>query len=361
MNCSNHPDQPHEAFCQQCGKALCAACTRVVGNSVFCEPCLHARINAPNPQPASQVPQPPLPPGEPNPVLAGLLGFIPGVGAMYNGQFIKAMVHILVFALLCVVTNQHGFAGILIAGWIFYQIFDAVHTAHARALGLPLPDPFGLGRLETQIGTSMPPQPTAPPAATPASNPAQASQPTSAYQAAYIPQPVPPPPQCSMPTGAFFLIGMGLLFLLESTHIFRFRVFPLFMPIFLICLGVWMYTRKMAWYGTQDDSSGFHSVWAIRSLRGPAYIVLTGVLWLLDEMHILSWRNSWGAYLVLAGILILAERLAGNHAYYSMPPVGAGPPPTTTPPTEAQGTSADATAAASQEPPLSQRANQEEK
>ena len=43
---------------------------------------------------------PPPPMGAPNPGTATILGFIPGVGAMYNGQYIKAIVHVLVFVVL---------------------------------------------------------------------------------------------------------------------------------------------------------------------------------------------------------------------------------------------------------------------
>ena len=53
-----------------------------------------------------------LQPG-PNPALATMLGFIPGVGAMYNGQFVKAMIHVLVFVILIAITDQHDFFGIL--------------------------------------------------------------------------------------------------------------------------------------------------------------------------------------------------------------------------------------------------------
>ena len=44
MNCANHPDRERAAFCQNCGKPLCTECVRNVGTSVFCEPCLAARV-----------------------------------------------------------------------------------------------------------------------------------------------------------------------------------------------------------------------------------------------------------------------------------------------------------------------------
>jgi hypothetical protein len=48
----------------------------------------------------------------------------------------------------------------------------------------------------------------------------------------------------------------------------------------------------------------------IRRLRGPAFLLLVGVLALLAQMHILSWGRSWPLYLILAGVLSLAERAA---------------------------------------------------
>ena len=44
MNCVNHPEAAVTAFCQNCGKGLCAQCSREVQGNVFCEPCLAARV-----------------------------------------------------------------------------------------------------------------------------------------------------------------------------------------------------------------------------------------------------------------------------------------------------------------------------
>ncbi|MEA3006037.1 MAG: hypothetical protein QOI94_1306, partial [Acidobacteriaceae bacterium] len=93
MNCLNHPDVAAAAYCQNCGKPLCTACIRSVGGVVYCEPCLAARLSA---QPGAAEAN--LTGLHAHPVLAGLLGFIPGVGAMYNGQFVKALAHVLIFA-----------------------------------------------------------------------------------------------------------------------------------------------------------------------------------------------------------------------------------------------------------------------
>src|SRR5208283_5180958 len=77
MKCANHPLNDANAYCGQCGRALCTECKREVGGMSYCESCLAARL------------QSPLPPwgavgSGPSPGLALGLGFIPGVGAIYN-------------------------------------------------------------------------------------------------------------------------------------------------------------------------------------------------------------------------------------------------------------------------------------
>ena len=60
----------------------------------------------------------------------------------------------------------------------------------------------------------------------------------------------------------------------------------------------------------------------IRRLRGPAFLLMFGVTALLHEWHILSFGQSWPLYLVLAGVLALAERAA-----FTAPDPSQMPPP----------------------------------
>jgi hypothetical protein len=48
----------------------------------------------------------------------------------------------------------------------------------------------------------------------------------------------------------------------------------------------------------------------IRRLRAPAFLLLIGALALLSQAHILGWGKSWPLLLILAGVLLLAERAA---------------------------------------------------
>lgn len=291
MNCANHPDVPVAAYCQNCGKPMCAACVRSVSGVVYCESCLAAKLGgaqAGMPRgsagyaasdagyttgatrdgvnytasdsggfPVSGVaPDGSNPYLGPNPGLAALLGFIPGVGAMYNGQFIKALVHVLVFVVLIGITNEHDVFGIFIAFWVFYQVFDAYQTAKARRSGLPLPDPFGLNELGQRLGVpnrsfgqpaagAAPPFYNAPPSPPP---------PPSAYgEAPYVPvppvPPVPPEPPEGFghrpePIGAIVLIVVGMLFLFSTLGVFRFDWIGRGWPIIVIVVGVWMLVRR---------------------------------------------------------------------------------------------------------------------
>jgi hypothetical protein len=171
-------------------------------------------------------------------VIAGLLGFIPGVGAMYNGQFTKAFAHVVIFILLIIGTNTSGnlsgiFGG-LIAFFVFYMAFEAYKTAEAKRHGLPAPDPLGLDKMfglqEPHIHSSGPSviNTTAYPPVTP--------QPLQV-------EPPPPPPRDNAPIGAIVLIGLGVIFLLDNLQILRMRHL---WPLFLIAIGLWIAYKRTA-------------------------------------------------------------------------------------------------------------------
>lgn len=58
----------------------------------------------------------------------------------------------------------------------------------------------------------------------------------------------------------------------------------------------------------------------IRRLRGPAFLLLIGVIALLGQANILTWGESWPLFLILAGVLLLAERAALAAGGYPPPP-----------------------------------------
>lgn len=293
MDCVNHIGVSSTAFCQNCGQALCSNCVRTAaGGQVLCEPCWTAWQSYQQPFVVS-------PAGGPNPAAAAVLGVIPGVGAMYNGQFFKGLIHVVIFAVLISITTHYGIFGIFIAAWIVYQSFEAFHTARAMRDGQPLPDPLGLnevgnwlnmGNRPRQPGVPQPPfaspgayqgpnpgyyapaQTGAPGqpaqgAATAGYQPPYAGQYQPPYQAPYEGQyqtpftppapgfvdpiipPVPPVPPLywrrKEPIGAVVLIALGLLFLMGQLDLFNGRLFEFTWPVLLIAVGVWLIVRRL--------------------------------------------------------------------------------------------------------------------
>ena len=138
MNCSTHTDVPAVAFCRSCGKALCADCRRVAEGTVYCaEHAPAAAASSGAGAPSYSAP----PAGHANPRLAFLLGFIPGVGAIYNGQYAKGLVHAVIFGLMVSIIGSNSargleaLFGILIAVFVLYMPFEAYHTALRRNQG----------------------------------------------------------------------------------------------------------------------------------------------------------------------------------------------------------------------------------
>ncbi len=241
MSDMNDPNQtqsnstiPPAGFCQNCGKPLDTDTICRVGPAVYCEPCLAARLGE-TPTGPGAVPPPPGTPGgygpasygatgtwsagaaswassfnsaRPNPGLAALLGLIPGVGAMYNEQYAKGIIHLVVFAVLVsLADNVNGIFGLFVAGWVFYMAIEAHHTARARRDGTPLPNPFGLNDIGERLGfgKAWPSGPTVTEVANDAAAAAaqgfhNAQRPSASYQ------PVPPQPAATSwgaPTDAY--------------------------------------------------------------------------------------------------------------------------------------------------------------
>ncbi len=239
MNCANHADVSATAYCRTCGKPLCSTCTRDVRGVIYCEECLASHLSGATPPPGPTA----VPPGAqpstsvPSPGLAAILGFIPGVGAMYNGEYAKGFIHVVIFAtLIWMAQNVSGLFGIAIAAFVIYMPIEAYKTARAREMGLPAPDPFGLNTLLSPPGSAKPAAVVTASAVPAGDGPAAAPEIQPAEAESF------PPPR--MPVGAFILIGLGVLFLLDELGVLHMHNLWRFWPLVLIALGVRILMRR---------------------------------------------------------------------------------------------------------------------
>jgi hypothetical protein len=196
---------------------------------------------------------------------------------MYNGQFFKGLIHVVIFAVLISITEYHGIFGIFIGAWCIYQSFEAFHTAKALRDGQPPPDPLGLNEVGNWLNLGTRQVPPAQPGAVPspikpnpspgfdAGAPPPGYQPPSqgAWQTPFTPPPPPPGTggpgfmpdpgeywrplfwKRKEPVGAVVLIALGLLFLLDRLDIFNGRLLEFSWPVLLIGVGVWMIVRRL--------------------------------------------------------------------------------------------------------------------
>jgi len=222
MTCANHPEAAATAYCRTCGKPLCTECKREAEGTIFCA----EHVPAPSPYtaaPPSSTPHNIAPPtaspytapvtsGGPVPVLAFLLGFIPGVGAIYNGQYAKGLIHAVIFGILVSILNGRDYnggrhpameplIGILLAAWIFYMAFEAYHTAKNRRDGLRGEDVSSLLQMDRSSGR--------------------------------------------FPVGAIILIAIGGLLLLDTTNLISIDRLLRLWPVGLILIGAYMLYERM--------------------------------------------------------------------------------------------------------------------
>jgi Domain of unknown function (DUF5668)/B-box zinc finger len=215
MKCAVHAEADATGFCRNCGKPLCAVCVRPVRDVMYCEDCLASGLGIP-PAGTTQTtgaaaPNPAVAPGPtpaasgsaPNAALAFLLGFLPGLGAFYNEQYGKGVIHLAIFLFLFITGVDGALSGgaeaalwiCLSALWIYMPI-DAYRTAKAKLAGEVLDDPletFSKGR----------------------------------------------------PVGPILIIAIGILLLLHNFDWFPFWRIQQFWPVILIAIGVVMFRNRL--------------------------------------------------------------------------------------------------------------------
>ena len=220
MNCQNHPEVPATAYCRNCGKPVCEQCRRDAFGTVYCEehaPAPAAR--AAEPPPGFAPPPPPYAPPPPfagptaaqttgwayanvSPGLALFLGMIPGVGAIYNGQYAKGMVHAIIWGVLVSIADSraaHGLEPVFamtVVAWMAYMAFEAYHTARKRRMGEAVDEYSSLVNLSGRSD--------------------------------------------QIPVAAVVLIILGILLLLHTLDLLDFDRVVRFWPVLLIAAGVYL-------------------------------------------------------------------------------------------------------------------------
>ena len=215
MKCAVHADVDATGYCRNCGKPMCVTCVRPVRDVLYCEDCLAATMGVPgapadstdtgaSTSPYTSAPVPAAAHGRSpgSPGVAFILGLFPGLGAVYNGEYNKALIHIVVFAAMIVGLSSDMGDGadvalsLLLAGFVLYMAFDAQRVAKARNMGEVPVDP-----LESWSK--------------------------------------------SRPVGPVILIALGAIFLLNNFNWFPFFRIWRFWPLALIGVGVLMFRNRL--------------------------------------------------------------------------------------------------------------------
>ncbi|HUA85163.1 MAG TPA: DUF5668 domain-containing protein [Bryobacteraceae bacterium] len=200
-------------YCRACGKPLDEANARQAHGTIYCaehvpvEPAAVPTAAEASPYTAKVPPAIPHP--EVSPGIAFILGLIPGVGAIYNGQYAKGLIHVVIVGLMISILSDNAASGLeplmglLLSGFWFYMAFEAYHTAKKRREGLPV-DEFS------------------------------SILPVRGARAQRF------------PVAPIVLIALGVIFLLDNLDLLDLHRLLRYWPVALIALGAYMLYVRMA-------------------------------------------------------------------------------------------------------------------
>lgn len=205
-----NPTTASLAYCRSCGKQLQPEDQKIVNGTVYCADHVPAAGSPESPWTAPPPSAAGFSPGAAgiSPGLAFILGLIPGVGAIYNGQYAKGLIHVVVFGTLISLANSHEVREmtpifvILSLVWVPYMAFEAYHTAMRRQQGATVDEFSSL---------------------------------------------IPGAHAGGLPIGPILLMVLGVLFLLNNFDVIHFYQLAKFWPVVLIAIGGYMlYERSQA-------------------------------------------------------------------------------------------------------------------
>lgn len=220
-------------YCRMCGKALEESDATAAEGTLYCaEHAPQAQATAssststeaggsqppvqqqppplyttPSPYAPSQPPPLPRTDDHVSPPLAFVLGFIPGVGAVYNGQYAKGLLHVVIFGSIISILSSGAAQGfvplfsLMIPTFVFYMAFEAYHTAKKRREGEMVDEFSGLVRARGE--------------------------------------------RSRFPLAPVLLIGFGILFLLDNLDLLRIGRLLRYWPAVLIVLGLYLLYERI--------------------------------------------------------------------------------------------------------------------
>lgn len=137
MNCAYHGQNDAVVQCNGCGKPLCPACDHRIKGFPYCQDCIVQGVDLLRQQ--NRTSYAPFIKKQTSPVIALVLSFIiPGLGAAYNGQTVKALVYFGVWVGLLQMSLISGIPLFFLGSvgmWAF-ALLDAWRTAKMIRSGL---------------------------------------------------------------------------------------------------------------------------------------------------------------------------------------------------------------------------------
>jgi len=127
MKCTYHPAVDSQEACRACNKPLCSECAHKIKGKPYCQDCLVEGAEW-----AATVKGLRLPADAPR--RAAICALIPGIGAVYNNEYLKAITYFAVFASLVMMGDRvNGVFGFGAAVFLVFTMFDAYRTAEHKA------------------------------------------------------------------------------------------------------------------------------------------------------------------------------------------------------------------------------------
>jgi hypothetical protein len=142
------------------------------------------------------------------------LGLIPGVGAIYNGQYAKGLVHAVIWGVLMSIANSsasHGLEAVFVMAviaWWAYMAFEAYHTALKRRRGEPVDEYSSLLNLRGRHE--------------------------------------------QVPVAGITLIVLGILLLLHTLDLLNFEYVARYWPVLLIAAGAYLLYSRFSGHGAAE-------------------------------------------------------------------------------------------------------------